>query len=344
MCPHHLLPARGTATVVLFTGPLHHRSRHPRAVGRRFRASTHFARDDYLERHRGSHRAPGRARRRVQALAFARLSRGPRRAQRAASVETISLAGHLRPSGPRSRSGARRLGRAKSMSAVVVTGASRGIGRAIAIAFAERGFDVALLARTESDLEEVARRGHRARHPGARDCHAMSRRRTASVRRATEPCRCSERPRCSSTTRASFAAPKSATCRFDDFRAVVDTNLTGTFSMTRALLARHAPAPRGRFIQVASISSTLGSPPAPRLIAPPNGGWSGFTKSLAEELRGTGLATMSVLPGSVDTAMLEGSGYCSADDRRRGGRTGRLRGARCRLSAMNGSSIEISAR
>ena len=41
-------------------------------------------------------------------------------------------------------------------------------------------------------------------------------------------------------------------------------------------------------------------------------GTVGFVKSLAEELRGTGLQAMSVLPGSVDTDMLKGSGFAPA--------------------------------
>ena len=167
----------------------------------------------------------------------------------------------------------------------------------------------------------------------------MSPRRTASVRRATEPCRSSERPRCSSTTRASFAAPKISDLSLNDFRAVVDTNLTGTFLMTRAAPPRHAHAPRGRFIQIASISSTLGSPLASAYCAA-KWGVVGFTKSLAEELRGTGLAAMSVLPGSVDTAMLEGSGYYPAMTAEEVAGPVVYAALDAPL-AMNGSSIEI---
>ena len=62
---------------------------------------------------------------------------------------------------------------------------------------------------------------------------------------------------------------------------------------------------------MASISATLGTP---RLSAYCASKWGvvGFTKALAEELRGTGLAALAVLPGSVDTPMLEGSGFAPA--------------------------------
>ena len=64
----------------------------------------------------------------------------------------------------------------------------------------------------------------------------------------------------------------------------------------------------GRFVAVASISSTLGTP---RQSAYNAAKWGvvGFTKSLAEELRGTGLQAMCVMPGAVATSMLAGSGF-----------------------------------
>jgi 3-oxoacyl-[acyl-carrier protein] reductase len=75
-------------------------------------------------------------------------------------------------------------------------------------------------------------------------------------------------------------------------------------------------AGRGRFVHVASISATLGSPGAASYAAS-KWGLVGFAKSLAEELRGTGLQSIAILPGSVDTDMLAGSGFAprmSADD------------------------------
>jgi 3-oxoacyl-[acyl-carrier protein] reductase len=61
-------------------------------------------------------------------------------------------------------------------------------------------------------------------------------------------------------------------------------------------------------VQVASISATLGSPGAASYAAS-KWGLVGLTKSLAEELRGTGLSAVAILPGSVDTEMLAGSGF-----------------------------------
>jgi 3-oxoacyl-[acyl-carrier protein] reductase len=64
---------------------------------------------------------------------------------------------------------------------------------------------------------------------------------------------------------------------------------------------------RGRIVHVGSISSTLGTP---RLSAYCASKWGlvGFMKSLAEELSGSGITTVAILPGSTATRMLEGSG------------------------------------
>jgi 3-oxoacyl-[acyl-carrier protein] reductase len=97
---------------------------------------------------------------------------------------------------------------------------------------------------------------------------------------------------------------------------VIAVNLRGPFLITRAFLPAMLAEGRGRFIQVASISATLGSPGAASYAAS-KWGLVGLSKSLSEELRGTGLESIAILPGSVDTDMLAGSGFTprmSAED------------------------------
>jgi 3-oxoacyl-[acyl-carrier protein] reductase len=67
-------------------------------------------------------------------------------------------------------------------------------------------------------------------------------------------------------------------------------------------------AGKGRFIYIGSISSTLGTSRAAAYCAS-KWGLVGFMKSVAQELSNTGLMALAVLPGSVDTRMLEGSGF-----------------------------------
>jgi 3-oxoacyl-[acyl-carrier protein] reductase len=78
--------------------------------------------------------------------------------------------------------------------------------------------------------------------------------------------------------------------------------------LTRAFLPTMLRRGSGRILHVASISATLGTRNAAAYVAS-KWGLVGFMKSLAEELSGTGLMTLAVLPGSVGTRMLEGSGF-----------------------------------
>jgi 3-oxoacyl-[acyl-carrier protein] reductase len=190
----------------------------------------------------------------------------------------------------------------------VVTGAGRGIGRATALALARRGLDLALLGRTESTLHATAAEVERA---GVR---ALVARADVGVEEDVA--------RAVHAVTAAFGAPHvvvnnagiagrkapieetSAT----EWEAVMAVNLRGLFLVTRAFLPSMRAAGRGRFVTMASISATLGTAGlAPYCAA--KWGAVGFTKSLAEELRGTGLQALAILPGSVDTPMVEVGGF-----------------------------------
>ena len=88
-------------------------------------------------------------------------------------------------------------------------------------------------------------------------------------------------------------------------------NLKGAFLFAREAVRRQVPRKKGRLVFVSSISATLGTP---RLAAYCASKWGlhGLIKSMAEELRGTGVVAMGVAPGSVDTEMLKRSGFAPA--------------------------------
>jgi 3-oxoacyl-[acyl-carrier protein] reductase len=191
----------------------------------------------------------------------------------------------------------------------VVTGAGRGIGRAIALALARRGLDLALLGRTVADMDTLAALLAVSR-PGARtisiECDVAS---SKSVQEAAQ--RVLEQlgtPRVVVNNAGVVQRSLVEETSEHAWDHVIDVNLKGPYLVAHAFLPAMKRAGRGRFIQIGSISSTLG---AAKLSAYCASKWGllGFTKALAEELRGTGLQTMAVLPGSVDTAMLHDSGF-----------------------------------
>ncbi len=194
------------------------------------------------------------------------------------------------------------------MPLAVVTGAGSGIGRAIALALARRGLDVALVGRTEGPLREVAAEAAQA---GRKTLVAL-----ADVSVAAEVSRAAgEIVRALGTphvvvNNAGIAGRKARIEELgeDEWDAVMGANLRGLFLVTRALLPAMRAAGTGRLVTIASISSTLGSPGLAAYAAS-KWGAVGFTKSLAEELRGSGLQALAVLPGSVDTPMVKVGGF-----------------------------------
>lgn len=190
----------------------------------------------------------------------------------------------------------------------VVTGAGRGIGRATAIALARRGLSVALLGRTQEHVDVTAllvqNAGSRAIALG---CDVSSAREVGSAALAVlENLGVPEIiVNAAGIVRRGPRLEETAPADWDD---VIAVNLRGPYLVARAFLPAMRAAKRGRIIHVASISSTIGCPNNASYAAA-KWGLLGLSKSLAEELRGSGIASIAVMPGSVDTEMLKGSGF-----------------------------------
>ncbi len=95
-----------------------------------------------------------------------------------------------------------------------------------------------------------------------------------------------------------------------DWKAVLDVNLTGAFLTTRAFVGAMKRRQRGRVVFVASISATIGCAENASYAAS-KWGMVGLMKSVAEETRNSGIVVTGILPGSVDTEMLKGSGFAA---------------------------------
>lgn len=184
----------------------------------------------------------------------------------------------------------------------LVTGAGRGLGRAVALALGQRGLKLALVGRHSEGLAEVA--GLTSALEVTADFTDAASLENAAARVVAE-----------------LGAPgvvvhnaglvvrarieQSTVAEWDEQLAV---NLRAPFVLTRALLPSMRAQKRGRFVFIGSISGSIGSPGAAAYAAS-KWGLTGFMKSLAEELSDSGLMACALLPGSIDTDMLKGSPF-----------------------------------
>ncbi len=180
----------------------------------------------------------------------------------------------------------------------IVTGGSRGIGAATARALAARGARVTVFARTADDLERLVREGGAALAvAGDVSREADVERLLAEHERALGPCDVLVNNAGILERKVAEDLPPAA------FRRVLEVNLTGAFLCARAVIPGMKMRGRGRIVNVASISASLGTPESSAYNAS-KWGLKGLTKCLAEELRDHGVQVMSVSPGSVATAMV----------------------------------------
>jgi 3-oxoacyl-[acyl-carrier protein] reductase len=193
------------------------------------------------------------------------------------------------------------------VTTALVSGASRGIGRATAVLLAKRGVALALIGHASKELDETLELCRAAGAPEALafDCDLSN----AAATEGAAYAALSHFPAPSILVNNAGVAPRvsieeTSTDVWDETLAV---NLRAPFLLTRAVLPAMRRQGRGRIVHIGSISSTLGTP---RLSAYCASKWGlvGFMKSLAEELSGSGITTVAILPGSTATRMLEGSG------------------------------------
>ena len=193
----------------------------------------------------------------------------------------------------------------------VVTGASRGIGRAIAIRLAEAGADVALWARDAAALQQVA---DELTAIGARAqplvCDVTD---AAAVESAADIVRRTLAPVAIVVNNAGAVLRKPTVAISDaEWRRVLAVNLDGTFYVTRAFLPDLTRA-SGRVINISSIAGREGTALLAAYCAAKHG-VVGLTRALAEELRTAKVSVNAICPGSVDTGMLrEGMPGASPD-------------------------------
>jgi NAD(P)-dependent dehydrogenase (short-subunit alcohol dehydrogenase family) len=186
----------------------------------------------------------------------------------------------------------------------LVTGASRGIGAATAVALAAAGAHVVLAARDPAALDRVADRiretgGQAVPVPTDVSDEAAVERLYASVERVGPlgalVCAAGV------LTPAPFAGTTSAL-----WHETLGVNLTGTFLCCRAAFTAMAAAGQGRILNIASLSGVYATEKFPGLAAynVSKYGVIGLTEAIAVEGKAHGISTVCLSPGAVDTEML----------------------------------------
>jgi 3-oxoacyl-[acyl-carrier protein] reductase len=183
----------------------------------------------------------------------------------------------------------------------LVTGASQGIGRACALALAKAGARVALAARNEAKLQAVA--AEIAAAGGAAETFILDVSSEESIKAIAKDALARLGTIHILINNAGITRDTLLLrMKRSDWDDVLQTNLTGAFLMTQALLSPMMKARWGRVINITSIVGETGQAGQANYAAS-KAGMIGFTKSLARELASRGITANAVAPGYIETAM-----------------------------------------
>ena len=187
----------------------------------------------------------------------------------------------------------------------VVTGGSRGIGRAIALELARQGADLLITYRTNSALAEAAANEIRRLHVDCITCE-MDVRDGSSIERMVEAARARHGEIDVLVNNAGVTAD-GLVLRMsrDDWDSVLETNLTGTFLATKLVLRGMMRARHGRVINITSVVGQIGNAGQANYSAA-KAGIIGFTHAVAREVASRNVTVNAVAPGFVDTDMTSG--------------------------------------
>jgi len=186
----------------------------------------------------------------------------------------------------------------------LVTGASRGIGRAIALSLARDGFHVVINCRqsgsaSDGVLEEIKKAGGSAEFL----CFDVSDRASGDLVSAWIEV---HGPFYILVNNAGIRSDSlMAMMPFEDWQRVLDTNLTGFYNITRPVVKEMMLKKQGRVVNIVSTSGQSGLPGQVNYSAA-KAGLIGATKALAAETAKRGITVNAVSPGFIATAMLDG--------------------------------------
>ena len=184
---------------------------------------------------------------------------------------------------------------------VLVTGASRGIGAAIADAFAQRGARLALVARSADALAAVAERCADAR---AFPCDVTDDEAIASMADAVR--QWGGVPDVVVNNAGLFEPGGLLETSPDAFRRQLEVNVVSAFLVTRAFWGEMLERGGGRVLMMGSVASVRGYPGGTAYGAAKHA-LLGLARSLREEAKGTGVSVTTLLPGATRTGSWDGT-------------------------------------
>ncbi|HEV7926757.1 MAG TPA: 3-oxoacyl-[acyl-carrier-protein] reductase [Verrucomicrobiae bacterium] len=183
----------------------------------------------------------------------------------------------------------------------VITGAGRGIGRAIALKFAAAGADIVCVSRTAENAEKVAQEvralGRKA-WAHAVDVADASAVETAVEKILAEAGKVDILVNNAGVTRDGLLMRMSE----EDWEAVLNTNLKGAFLFTKALSRGFLKQRSGRIINISSVIGLIGNAGQCNYAAS-KAGLLGLTKAVAKEFASRGVTVNALAPGFIETDM-----------------------------------------
>jgi len=183
----------------------------------------------------------------------------------------------------------------------LVTGASRGIGRAIALALGQAG---AIVIGTATGAPGVAAIGEALQSAGIGGRGiVLDVADGAAADAAVADIEAREGPVTILVNNAGITRDNLLLrMKVEDWDAVIDTNLGSVFRLSKAVLRGMMKARKGRIINIASVVGLVGNPGQANYCAA-KAGIGGFTRSLAREVASRGITVNVVAPGFIDTDM-----------------------------------------
>ncbi len=185
---------------------------------------------------------------------------------------------------------------------VLVTGSTRGIGKAIAVAFAEKGADVIITGRDKGSAEIVA---NNIKNEFGVNAYGFALDLSSDVESAWKEIKKEIEfvdilvNNAGITKDTLFIRMKD-----EDWEQVINVNLNGTFKITKLVVKDMIKKKTGKIINISSIIGFIGNAGQAN-YATTKAGLIGFTKSLAKELAPRNITVNAVAPGFIETDMTE---------------------------------------